>query len=388
MANIDLVVNFDHPAATSNTIRYARIDNTVSPSYVTIPGILPGANPYTIPSVPNGQYRVGIKPVYPDGRLCSEVFFDTPACTGINSFSAAYDGAGNIDVTYTADGSLPSVRVNINYPNGGNASQIFTNGDVISMPIPPSLSGSYLVTMQPVCDVSTGFFGVATPPVNVNVSLDQTVLIQNIEPSGGSGNIITNVTGIAGFTFGSPVNEGQTQTGTHLAFTGVISVTVLNPYSLSDPYNGVQLSVNGTPVECVTIIPGSLFGQTINFSSATYAATDVIGIAYDFNICASSPGTGSWSISYTNNVPSVNVYLSISGSNGSGLIYNGLYSTDPLSGTSMLLPAGAGSIAFLMVNSGKTILSATLNGNPGTLSLGTSSWSGVSGNLNLSFVTD
>lgn len=162
-AVIDLEVTFDHPAAVSNTIRYARIDNTVSPVYTTIPGILPGASPYTIAGVQNGQYRVYIRPIYSDGRLCSETVYDTPACTGINSFSAEYDGT-NINVTYTAEGSLDSVKVNINYPNGGSFTQVYANGDPIVIAPPAGVYGTFFATIQPVCDPDSGFFGVATPP--------------------------------------------------------------------------------------------------------------------------------------------------------------------------------------------------------------------------------
>ncbi len=160
----DLIVTFTHPAAISNTIRYARIDNTVSPVYTTVPGILPGASPYTIPGISNGQYQVYIRPVYSDGRLCPETAYTTEACTGVNSFSAVYDGT-NINVTYNVDPSVPDVRVVINYPNGGSATYTYANGDAISIAPPADVFGSYSLTLQPVCDLSTGFFGSPTPPV-------------------------------------------------------------------------------------------------------------------------------------------------------------------------------------------------------------------------------
>jgi hypothetical protein len=179
-SEIDLIVTFSHPDAVSNTIRYGRIDNTTTPTYITIPGILPGQSPYTIsesPALENGQWRVYIKPVYADGRLCSESFFDTPACTGVNSFSASYNGT-TIDITYNVQGSVPNVRVNISYPNGGSSSTIYTNGDVISITPPPNVYGTFFATMQPVCDEDTGFFGAATaqsafvinPPNNSSIT--------------------------------------------------------------------------------------------------------------------------------------------------------------------------------------------------------------------------
>jgi len=160
---INLIITFNHPDAISNTIRYARIDNTVTPVYTTIPGILPGASPYTISGVANGQYRIYIRPIYSDGRLCSETVVDTPACTGINSFSVAYDGT-NINVTYSASVDLDAVRVNISYPNGGSFSQIYTNGDPIVITPPAGVYGTFFATLQPVCNIDSGFFGTATPP--------------------------------------------------------------------------------------------------------------------------------------------------------------------------------------------------------------------------------
>jgi hypothetical protein len=178
-AVIDLVVTFTHPAAISHTIRYARIDNTVSPVYTTIPGILPGQSPYTIAGVQNGQYRVYIRPVYADGRLCSESVADTPACTGINSFSAEYDGT-DINVTYTAEVSLDSVRVNISYPNGGSFTQVYANGDPIVITPPSGVYGTFFATLQPVCDPDSGFFGVATPPATFIINPpDNSSIINN-----------------------------------------------------------------------------------------------------------------------------------------------------------------------------------------------------------------
>lgn len=163
-SDIELIVTFSHPAAISHTIRYARIDNTSTPSYITIPGVLPGDSPYTIStSLENGQYRVGITPVYSDGRVCSELFYETPACTGVTSFSAEYNGT-NIVVTYTAQPSLDAVKLNISYPNGGTFTQIYSNGDTISVTPPPGVYGTFFATLQPVCNEDSGFFGAATAP--------------------------------------------------------------------------------------------------------------------------------------------------------------------------------------------------------------------------------
>lgn len=173
--NIDLLIKFTHPSAVSNTIRYARIDNTFSPIYTTITGILPGASPYTINNVADGQYIVGITPIYADGRKCSEVTLTTPACSGINSFSAVLFVGGSpvtneILINYSAIVSVPYVRVNINYPNGGVFSQTYVNnGAAIIITPPVLLYGDYYITMTPVCNLATGFFGAPTAPAIVNI---------------------------------------------------------------------------------------------------------------------------------------------------------------------------------------------------------------------------
>jgi hypothetical protein len=174
----DLVVTFSHPDAISNTIRYARIDNTNSPVYITVPNVLPGASPYTISGVANGQYRVYIRPIYADGRLCSETVFDTPACSGINAFSASYDGT-NINVTYNVSMSVPEVRVVVNYPNGGSSTTLYNNGDSISIAPPPNVFGTFLITLQAVCDSDTGFFSTSTSPATVVISSINSSIFNN-----------------------------------------------------------------------------------------------------------------------------------------------------------------------------------------------------------------
>lgn len=168
---MDIIVNFDLPAASSFTIRYARIDNTNTPTYITIPSVL--LSPYTISGVASGQYFVGITPVYADGRKCPEMTHTTPACTGINSFSAILGGSpiDEFVISYSASVSLPKVKVNIAYPNGGSWSQIYNNtGTDINVAFPPFVYGSFSISMQPVCNEDTGFFGPPTAPVILTVS--------------------------------------------------------------------------------------------------------------------------------------------------------------------------------------------------------------------------
>lgn len=255
---IDLVVTFDHPSAISNTIRYARIDNTVSPTYITIPGVLPGASPYTISGVDNGQYRIGITPVYSDGRSCPELFFETPACIGITSFSAEYDGT-NIVATYTADPALSSVRFNISYPNGGTFTQIYTNGDAISVTPPPGVYGTFFATLQAVCEPDTGFFGVATAPATFT-----------IDPPGNSS--IENLTASTSFSV-----EVLADSLTPVP-TSTLSVANTIPFYLADgTYTAIQVRGvgSGFTVRLVTGT-GTYYGVDDGFGKYDFASIPVL----------------------------------------------------------------------------------------------------------------
>jgi hypothetical protein len=94
---------------------------------------------------------------------------ETAACVGINSFSAVYADP-NIVVSYSAESSVPDVRVNISYPNGGFSNTIHANtGSDINILAPAEVYGTFFITMQPVCDEDTGFFGAPTGSVTVEI---------------------------------------------------------------------------------------------------------------------------------------------------------------------------------------------------------------------------
>jgi hypothetical protein len=168
---INLTAIFDHPSAITNKTRYARVDNNSSPVFIPGPNAI--SSPTTISpvgGVDNGQYRIGITPVYADQRKCSETFYDTPSCPIITSFNAIIEGS-NIIVSYSAAGELPKVRLSINYPNGGSFSGIYTNGannSTITVPLPTGLSGNVSVYLQSVCDEETGFFGPLPQPIVID----------------------------------------------------------------------------------------------------------------------------------------------------------------------------------------------------------------------------
>lgn len=169
MSQVNIIVPLvnNDPAYIYSNVRYARVDNTVAPVWQYLNNIT--TSPLVITNVENGQYRIYATPFYSDGRICPEQVVDTAACARINSFSAVESGA-NFEISYSAETSVPAVKVNINYPNGGFSSSIHTNdGNDILIPVPANIYGTYYITMQPVCDEDTGWYGAQTAAVTVEI---------------------------------------------------------------------------------------------------------------------------------------------------------------------------------------------------------------------------
>ena len=163
---LNLIVTFTHPSAIDNVLRYARIDNTPTPIWITIPSVLPGA-PYTISNLDDGRYIVGLTPIYADGRRCSEVYNYTERCVGINAFSGQVSGS-DFQITYSALSG--KVKISINYPNGGTFSQIYSNTGTATITPPANLYGIYSLTIQTVCNEATGWFGDISAPVVLEIT--------------------------------------------------------------------------------------------------------------------------------------------------------------------------------------------------------------------------
>ena len=169
MANINIIIGLSNSSVgyTDSTVRYGRIDNTNTPTYVTLYNVT--SNPVIISNVPAGQYRIFARPNYTDGRKCPEQMIETEPCTGITALNAVYTNP-NFVITYSADADLPAVKYNIYFPNGGFASGIVANpGSPITVLAPTDVFGTFLITLQPVCDEDTGWFGVETAPVTVEI---------------------------------------------------------------------------------------------------------------------------------------------------------------------------------------------------------------------------
>jgi hypothetical protein len=98
-----------------------------------------------------------------------------------------------------------------------------------------------------------------------------------------------------------------------------------------------------------------------------------------------------WFIAYTNNIGTDNltVYIGNHGSTPSHILYSGLYSADPLSGTD-LVNFPAVDMTVLLLVPGKNIISASCNGSTPTGGIGTSAvtFTHINGSpFNLDFIT-
>ncbi len=228
MSQIDLVIQAIPPLPPSGTAQYARIDNTTNPvfspaqTFTTVPYDL------TPNGVDNGQYQVVVTPTYPDGRTCQAQTYTTAPCPNMTSVSAVQSG-NNIVVTYTAPSTVPNVLIVINGPNGVYNPGPITNGtnnSQIVYPIPTGGYGDYTISMQTVCDATTGFFGPTSGPITI------TVAPPVVNPS---------LTGTVSIICGTNCG-GQQDGGLQFNLTQVLSndLTVQIAYTLQSPSGALE----------------------------------------------------------------------------------------------------------------------------------------------------
>lgn len=275
--SINLAITFSHPSAISNQVQYARIDNTLNPTFTTVANV-PGSSGIGVviaTNLPNGQYQVNITPLYADGRTCNATVVQTSPCSPLLAINATLNGT-NIVVSYLAPSDAPKVRITVNYPNGGSSVANYVNdGNNIVVPLPAGVTGTYTVIGQTVCDESSGFFSAFSSQVSVDV-VSTNVNISNFA----NGITISNVTGINGFVLAMSVAYGTAQTGTHTAFYGGIVCTFTGTPSAN---SSATLEINGTIIQCVNV-PNTA-GGTVTFTAASFAASDQILINFNAGSC-------------------------------------------------------------------------------------------------------
>lgn len=352
--SINLSISFSHPGATSHQVSYARIDNTATPIFTTIvPNIAGASGTFRIAeNIPDGQYEIHSLPIYPDGRVCQPEVSITPACPGLISINAYITG-NVIVVTYLAPSTVPKVRVNISYPNGGSFVANYVNdGNPISVGLPANVFGIYTVYGQSVCDETSGFYSPLSSSVSVSngqpisgsfqlgnttdaacaavsstlytsgspvpgstvffdAALSNPVtgynyiiyagVVYNLDPLSGvigsntgvscsgsnrvivynnlttSTGSISTISGLSGYVLPTALAPGNDNFGTHIPFTGAISVTVSGLGGLGTlclyKNNVLTSSINTTGP------------STYSFPSDTYLSNDAITIIWNNTGC-------------------------------------------------------------------------------------------------------
>jgi len=219
-----IVVTFTHSEAFAVNVRYARIDQG-NLDWSAATQVLIGASPYTISSLDEGQYVVGLTPVYADGRLCGEVTKTTDVCGAISSFSAAYNGT-NIIVTYAA--TSEKVRIRVQYPNGGQSVTIALAGaSPVSITPPADVTGIFSVYIQSVCNETTEWYGPVSAPA-----------VFEIAPT--SNSTVTNNSSIPLSSVLISVNDGSGSTLVSNTTSLPVS-SVANFYLADGTYTEIQL---------------------------------------------------------------------------------------------------------------------------------------------------
>lgn len=272
---INLAIEFQLPVgAVSNLVQYARIDNTSVPVWATV-----SPNPTTSPSViatniPNGQYQIQSTPIYPDGRTCQPTITTTPGCPGLISINAIVQG-GVLMINYLAPSGTSAVLINVNYPNGGSYSQVYTNtGNTISIGLPSGVYGNYSVSGQSVCDVGSGFY--SSPSATVTVSVNQPDTFQQISNTDtGPGGTRTQI-----FQTGSSVTPGAIYS--LIVYNVYVSVTVAPGDTPSSICIKMANAINGTSAVSWNANGSAPAGGTTGFPPVASATVNQVTVVLNY----------------------------------------------------------------------------------------------------------
>lgn len=167
-----------------------------------------------------------------------------------------------------------------------------------------------------------------------------------------------------------------------------------------DKYDVKLYAENGTTlIDTQTFVPAFSSPITGSFTGLAngipYKVQVRVWIGTTFKDCPLTPeitsGGDSWAVAYTNNDPAVNIHLQWGNHNTTPTVdlYHGLYSSDPVTGTDIDLPAVNANILMTISLAADPVVSANCNGVPGLISGGGTivQWSGVNGALSISFIT-
>jgi hypothetical protein len=305
--SINLAIEFAMPpGAVSNLVQFARIDGVSNPIFTTV-----SPNPITSPAViatniPDGVYQIQSTPVFPDGRICQPTIVTTPACPGLISISATIQG-GVLVVNYLAPSGAPSVLINVNYPNGGSFSQIYTNtGNPISIGLPTGVFGNYTVSGQSVCDPTSGFYSPPSASVTVNYvqSVSGSYYLGNSAAAACAATVTTLYTNGAPVAGVSVLYQDEALTTAITGYTFVLYAGIIYNLSSTSGQLGTDTGLTCSPtvivrnalsfitMSAVTGIPGFVFNPTTGafYQSGNHAAfTGSIVINWNGTVLSSPP---------------------------------------------------------------------------------------------------
>lgn len=337
--SINLSVSFDHPAAVSVQVRYARIDNLAPGQQPVFTSVTLNGGSGTFPvatNIPDGQYQVMATPVYADGRICSPSTYTTPPCAGLISISAQIV-SGVIVVTYLAPSGATNVQINVSYPNGGSFSNMYVNdGNPVSIPLPSggTIYGNYLVTGQAVCDPTSGFM--SPPSGTVTVANNQSLSGSYFLGNGQSQVCAASVTTL--YSAGAPVPGSvlYTDQGLTTRITGfslVLYQGVIYNLSSADGTLGTDsglscnVSISGTTALSVAIPNGNglIYGPPGAIITVSLGASGPPGGTYTMEVAIPSLGI---SQNVSNGTTSFTFTMPPSGS----VAWNGIYTSTNSSG--------------------------------------------------------
>jgi hypothetical protein len=206
----------------------------------------------------------------PTGSTCN-----APIITDATTMISSTGGTVVLTITYTDASPLPDDGYLVFYRKFGSLGAYTSAGPFPNSSSPiiiPGLSPSdYEGYVESDCDGS--FSSGATFVTNDYYNVDITNDLPNL--------VITNVTGIGGFTFSGPVPVGGRDTGVHTAFTAIIQVTTTGIAAIT---GNLALVRNGIVIDCINI-PSSTTPGVLTFTSQTFVGTDLIQIELNTGTC-------------------------------------------------------------------------------------------------------
>lgn len=203
----------------------------------------------------------------------TSVTFSPPA-TGPQTITIRHRLTSDPDIpgSYTLDSS--SVAVN-------------QDGTLVAPFVIPGLldNTSYTVKCNDNCSSSSFqqviVIGTTTTSTSSTTTTTATPYTVHVTSTLGS-TVLTNVSGLPGFTLSGPLSPGQTQWGYHNTFTGSISMTISGPPAVN---GNAVLEKNHTIIDCQALLTSDTYPKTITFPSITFSSTDLIDLQLNNGAC-------------------------------------------------------------------------------------------------------